>query len=62
METSIKQKEVMGMFSKGFVHRWGCRFKNSGDRLGRKRLFGVFVFDCLAVPLRQIGFWLMRKG
>jgi len=50
------------MFSRGFVHRWGCRFKNLGDRLGHIRVFGVFAFDLLAVPLRQIGFWLMRKG
>jgi len=46
------------MFSKGFIYRWGIRIKNLGDRAGHKRVFGVFVFGWLSVPIRGIGFRL----
>jgi len=46
------------MFSKGFVYRWGIRIKNFGDRAGRIKVFGVFVFGWLSVPIRCLGFRL----
>jgi len=50
------------MFSRGFIYRWGDRFKCLGDKVGHVKVRDSFFFCWLSVPLRQIGIFLKRKG